>query len=418
MIDWSAEQLLLRDGLRQFVSAEIEPRAEELEHGDLPPYDLLRKMYQSFGLGDAALESYRERLAGDRPRRPRTADEVAAVLLPLIELSRCSPGMVTALGVSTNLTAGAILKGGSREQAERWVPGLLTLETIGSWALTEPGSGSDAFGGMRARAVRDGDSYVLNGSKTFITNGPHADVIVFIARLDNELDDRGRPRIASFVLDRGTPGLTQSAPLRKMGMHSSPTGELSAQDVHVTADRLLAGGARRRAAAPGAGAASSGTGRGAAPGGRSSAKGTFASERASIAAIALGIIERCLELSVEYARSRVQFGRPIGDYQLIQQKLAGMEVARLTVQSLLFRYVEAVAAGTGISLGEASAMKLHSARAAVSAAMEAVQLHGGNGYMSEFRVEQLARDAKVLQIYAGTDEIQTLAVARELLGRP
>jgi acyl-CoA dehydrogenase len=408
MIDWSAEQLLMRDGLRQFVRDKLEPRAAELEHGDLPAYDLLREMYQAFGLGEAALESYRERLAGDRPRRPRTPDEVAAVLLPLIELSRCSPGMVTALGVSTNLTAGAILKSGTRE-------------------LTEPGSGSDAFGGMRSRAVRDGDGYVLNGSKTFITNGPYADLIVFICRMDDEVDGTGRPRIGSFVLDRGTHGLTQSAPLRKMGLHSSPTGEVFAQDVRVGADRLLAGGRSPRRTAPASGAtpATANTpaipaggataGRGSAAGGRSSAKGTFASERASIAAIALGIIERCLELSVEYARTRVQFGHPIGDYQLIQDKLAGMEVARLTVQSLLFRYIEAVSTGVGISLGEASVMKLHSARAAVSVAMEAVQLHGGNGYMSEFRVEQLARDAKVLQIYAGTDEIQTLAIARELL---
>jgi acyl-CoA dehydrogenase len=408
VIDWSAEQRLMRDGLRQFVRAELEPRAAELEHGDLAPYELLRKLYRSFGLGENALESYRERLAGNRPRRPRTPDEVAAVLLPLIELSRCSPGLVTALGVSTNLTAGAILRNGSREQIERWVPGLLTLDTIGAWALTEPGSGSDAFGAMRARAVPDGDGYRLTGTKTFITNGPHADLIVFICRLDGETDERGRPRIGSFVLDRGTPGLTQGAPLRKMGLHSSPTGELFAHDVRVRADRLLAGRASR-SASPGAAASASG--------GRSSAKGTFVAERASIAAIALGIIERCLELSVHYAHTRVQFGHPIGDYQLIKRKLADMEVARLTVQTLLFRYIEAVSAGAGVSLGEASAMKLHAARAAVSVAMEAVQLHGGNGYMSEFRVEQLARDAKVLQIYAGTDEIQTLAIAAELLGQ-
>jgi hypothetical protein len=403
MIGWSAEQQLIRDGLRKFVRTEIEPRRDELEHGELPPYDMLRRMYAAFGMADTAMDAYRRRMdpAEAGPRRARSADEIAAVLLPLIELSRCSPGMVTALGVSTNLTTGAVLSGGSREQIERWVPDLLTLRTIGSWALTEPDSGSDAFGGMRATAVRDGEKYVLNGSKTFITNGPFADTIVFICKMAGETDDGGRPRVASFVLERGTPGLEQSSPLRKMGMHSSPTGELFLSDVRVSADHLLAGRAARKTSAS-----------------RSGTKGTFAAERASIAAMALGIIERCLELSVDYARKRVQFGRPIGEFQLIQEKLAGMEVARLTVQSLLFRYIEQLTDGTGISLAEASAMKLYSARAATDVAMAAVQLHGGNGYMSEFRVEQLARDAKVLQIYAGTDEIQTLAIAKDLLRGP
>jgi alkylation response protein AidB-like acyl-CoA dehydrogenase len=133
--------------------------------------------------------------------------------------------------------------------------------------------------------------------------------------------------------------------------------------------------------------------------------------------MALGIIEQCLELCVDYAKERVQFGKPIGEYQLIQEKLARMEVARLNVQNLVFRHLEMSAAGDALTLAEASAMKLYSARAAVEVALEAVQLFGGNGYMSEFRVEQLARDAKVLQIYAGTDEIQITHIARDLLSR-
>jgi alkylation response protein AidB-like acyl-CoA dehydrogenase len=140
-------------------------------------------------------------------------------------------------------------------------------------------------------------------------------------------------------------------------------------------------------------------------------------ERSGVAAMALGIIERCLELSVQYAKDRVQFGKPIGEFQLIQDKLARMEVARLNVQNLVFRYMEMSAAGKGLTLAEASAMKLYSARAASEVAMEAVQLFGGNGYMAEFQVEQLARDAKVLQIYAGTDEIQITHIARDLLRR-
>ena len=138
-------------------------------------------------------------------------------------------------------------------------------------------------------------------------------------------------------------------------------------------------------------------------------------ERTGVAAMALGIVERCLELSVKYARERVQWGRAIGEYQLIQEKLARMEVARMNLQNLVFRVIELASQGKGMTLAEASAMKLYSARAAVEVAMEAVQVYGGNGYMAEYHVEQLARDAKVLQIYAGTDEIQIRAIARELL---
>jgi hypothetical protein len=140
-------------------------------------------------------------------------------------------------------------------------------------------------------------------------------------------------------------------------------------------------------------------------------------ERSGVAAMALGIIEQCLEVSIDYAKNRVQFGQPIGEFQLIQLKLAKMEVARLNVQNLVFRSMEISAAGKGLSLAEASAMKLYSAQAATEVALEAVQLFGGNGYMAEYQVEQLARDAKVLQIYAGTDEIQVTHIAKDLLNR-
>jgi alkylation response protein AidB-like acyl-CoA dehydrogenase len=317
-------------------------------------------------------------------------------LIPIIELCRYSPGLVTAMGVSMGLTAAAIMSRGTVAQQERWALPLLTLEKIGSWAITEPGSGSDAFGSMRSTARRDGDEYLLNGSKTFITNGPYADTIVFICKLDegNPPEDR---KILSFVLDSGMPGLEQSKPLRKMGLHSSPTGELFLTDVRAGRDRLL--GETEDVEA----------------GGREGAKDTFSMERSGVAAMALGIIERCLELCVAYAKDRVQFGRPIGEFQLIQEKLARMEVARLNVQNLVFRFMEMSAAGKRLTLAEASAMKLYSARAATEVAMEAVQLFGGNGYMAEFQVEQLARDAKVLQIYAGTDEIQITHIARDLL---
>jgi alkylation response protein AidB-like acyl-CoA dehydrogenase len=405
MFEWTEEQLMIRDAVRQFVEKEVAPRRDELEHGDLPPYDILRKLYATFGLDKLAAQQFDARIAAEesgeaaKAKGERTGGgDPSMTMIPIIELCRWSPGMVTAMGVSVGLTAAAILSRGTTAQKKRWARDLLTLEKVGSWAITEPGSGSDAFGSMKSTARRDGDEYVLNGSKTFITNGPYADTIVFICKLDEGNPPEER-KILTFVLEKGDPGLEQSKPLRKMGLHSSPTGELFLSDVRVGRDRLLG----ETEDVPG--------------GGRDAAKDTFSIERSGVAAMALGMIEKCLELSVEYARDRVQFGRPIGDFQLIQLKLAKMEVARLNVQNLVFRYIEMVKAGRPLSLAEASAMKLYSAQSATEVALEAVQLFGGNGYMSEYQVEQLARDAKVLQIYAGTDEIQVTHIAKDLLRR-
>jgi acyl-CoA dehydrogenase len=406
--EWSDEQRMVQAAVRDFVQKEVKPHVEELEHGDLPPYDILRKLFTTFGMDAMARSGFEKRMARERAlaagEAPDDDDDAGAgggafTLITIIELCRYCPGMVTALGVSMGLTAAAIMSRGTIAQKERWALDLLTLDAIGAWAITEPGSGSDAFGGMRSTARRDGEEYVLNGSKTFITNGPHADTIVFICKLD---EGDGTPvesrKVVSFVLDRGMPGLEQTRPLRKMGMHSSPTGELFLTDVRVGRDRLIGESEDQPA--------------------RSAAKDTFSMERTGVAAMALGIVEQCLDLSIDYARDRVQFGRPIGEFQLIQLKLAKMEVARLNIQNLVFRQVEMSAAGTGMDLTEASASKLYAAQAATEVALEAVQLFGGNGYMAEYQVEQLARDAKVLQIYAGTDEIQVSQIARNLLARP
>ncbi|MGH9013824.1 MAG: acyl-CoA dehydrogenase family protein [Acidimicrobiia bacterium] len=420
MFEWSDEHAMIRDAVRQFVESEIRPRREELEFGDVPPYDVLRTMFRTFGLDALAREQFKKRIEREREAAeaseasPKLAEERAPAagvspaaasddrgdgamfMIPIIELCRCSPGMVTAVGVSAGLTPAAIMSKGTIEQKERWALDLLTLDKVGAWAITEPNSGSDAFGGMQSSARRDGDEYVLNGSKTFITNGPYADTTVFICKLDegNPPDDR---KVLTFVLEKSMPGFEQSKPLHKMGLHSSPTGQLFLTDVRVGRDRLL--GETEDAPA----------------GGREGAKATFVMERTGVAAMALGIVERCLELCLDYAKERVQFGKPIGEYQLIQLKLAKMEVARLNLQNLVFRQIEMSSAGEVMSLAEASACKLYGAQAAMEVALEAVQLFGGNGYMAEYEVEQLCRDAKVLQIYAGTDEIQVSQIARSLL---
>ncbi len=408
MIEWSETHKAIRDMVKKFVDAEVKPNLRELEHGDMPPYDVLRKMFATFGIRDMAdmrVEKAKRRAVkkaealarGDEPQAEESkesGDQVAMQILPIIELSRFCPGMVTALGVSVGLTANTIMSRGTPAQIDRWVKDLLTLDKVGAWAITEPGSGSDAFGSMKATAKRADGGYVLNGNKTFITNGPYADTMVFICKLDEGSEPKDR-KVLSFVLERGEKGLVQSKPLKKMGLHSSPTGELFLDDVFVPSDRLL--GETETISY------------------RSGAKETFTAERTGVVAMALGIIEQCLMLSTEYAKTRVQFGRPIGDFQLVQLKLAKMEVARMNVQNLVFRIIELATAGKKMPLAEASACKLYCAQSAMEVALEAVQLFGGNGYMAEFQVEQLARDAKVLQIYGGTDEIQISQIARSLL---
>src|SRR6476661_1529426 len=407
MYEWSEEQMMIRDAVRQFVESEIAPHREELEHGDLPPYDILRKLFATFGMDAMARERFkgqieRERrvLAGEEEPTPKgtrargDANSIAMTMLPIIEICRYCPGMVTAMGVSMGLTSAAIMSRGTAAQKERWALDLLTFDKVGAWAITEPDSGSDAFGRMQSTARRDGDEYILNGQKTFITNGPYADTTVFICKLD-EGNPPAERKILSFVLDKGMPGFEQTGPMRKMGMHSSPTGMLFLTDVRVGKDRLLGGTEDRPY--------------------REGAKEAFSIERTGVAAMSLGIIDRCLELSLDYAKTCVRFGKPIGEHQLIQEKLARMEMHRLNVENLVFRTIEKSAAGAGMTLTEASVMKLYSARAAMEVALEAVQLFGGNGYMAEYEVEQLARDAKVLQIYAGTDEIQISQIARSLL---
>lgn len=279
----------------------------------------------------------------------------------------------------------------------------MTLEKIAAWAITEPDSGSDAFGGMKTSVRRSGDgdgAYILNGQKTFITNGPYADVLVVYAKLDEgdpSVDKRNRP-VLVFVLDAGMPGLTQGKPFKKMGMMSSPTGELFFDNVRLTPDRLL-GESEQHTEGDG----------------RDSARANFAAERIGIAMMALGIIDECHRLCVDYAKSRTLWGKNIGQFQLIQLKLAKMEIARMNVQNMVFHTIERQQAGKPLTLAEASAIKLYSSEAATEVAMEAVQLFGGNGYMAEYRVEQLARDAKSLMIYAGSNEVQVTHIAKGLL---
>lgn len=418
MIEWSDTDLMVRDAVRHFIDKEIRPHLDDLETGAVPPYPIVRKLFSQFGLDVMAAESVNTMLDRERARPDGAPSEetpsstggfglgaqASMVAVLVSEIARVSIGLLSTASVSLGLGAATIMSRGTLAQKERWLPDLMTLKKIAAWAITEPDSGSDAFGGMKTHVKRDGEDYILNGQKTFITNGPDADVLVVYAKLDDgdpspdgTADKRNRP-VLIFVLDSGMPGLTQGKPFKKMGMMSSPTGELFFDNVRLTPDRLL------------------GEGEGRAGGdGRESARDNFAAERIGIAMMALGIINECHRLCVDYAKTRTLWGKNIGQFQLIQLKLAKMEIARMNVQNMVFHTIERQRAGKPLTLAEASAIKLYSSEAATDVAMEAVQLFGGNGYMAEYRVEQLARDAKSLMIYAGSNEVQVTHIAKGLL---
>ncbi len=412
MFEWSDTDLIMRDAVRGFIDKEIRPHLDALETGELSPYPIARKLFSEFGLDVLAAEAVKTMLDKERTRQTEPDERssaglgglgaqasMAAVLVS--ELAGVSMGLLSTVGVSLGLGAATIMSRGTLAQKERWLPELMTLEKIAAWAITEPDSGSDAFGGMKTTVRRSGDedgAYLLNGQKTFITNGPYADVLIVYAKLDDGSDDRRRRPVLPFVLDAGMPGLTQGKPFKKMGLISSPTGELFFDNVRLTPDRLL-GEAEQH---------SSGDG-------RDSARANFAAERLGVALMALGIINECHRLCIDYAKTRTLWGQHIGQFQLIQLKLAKMEVARINVQNMVFQTLEKAQAGRVPSLAEASAIKLYSSEAATDVAMEAVQLFGGNGYMAEYRVEQLARDAKSLMIYAGSNEVQVTHIAKGLL---
>jgi alkylation response protein AidB-like acyl-CoA dehydrogenase len=406
---FTEEHEMIRKLVRRWTTSKLEPRVDALEAGEAP-YDLMRDFATTFGIPDLARAAFakledraREGATSsvdrdDGPKGGLSAADPALAAILSIELSRVSPGFALAFGASAGLAGGAIMGKGTLEQKRRWGLPILTWDKIGAWGMTEPGAGSDAFRSMRTVAVPSSDGYVLNGQKTFITNAPYADVFVIYAKIDRgdgtPIEDRP---IQPFVLERGDAGLTTSKPMRKMGMHASPTGEVFLADCSVSADRLL--GMREKDVI-----------------GRDSGKDVFHSERTGLPTMAVGIIERCLEIALDYTKQRVTWGRKIAEYQLVQEKLARMFVHLENARNLMFKQLALTTERKTMTAAEASAAKLYCARAATEVAMDAVQLLGGNGYMQEYRVEMFARDAKLLQIGGGTDEIQIINIARNLIG--
>jgi alkylation response protein AidB-like acyl-CoA dehydrogenase len=306
-------------------------------------------------------------------------------------LSRVSPGAALSLGASMGLAGAALIgKGSPRQIREHAIP-IMMQEKVGAWCLTEPGAGSDAFGGMKTVAKVKGDRFALNGSKTFITNGPIADIFVVYARID---DGSGAGTVSTFVVQRSMKGVSSGPPFQKMGMKESPTSEVFFDDVELSVEDIL--------------------GESLETSGRRETKESLGSERSGIPGLCFGIIERCYEESVEYAKTREQFGRPIGSYQAVQLKIAEMYERYKNVENTIYRL--AWMQNNGVrDVSYINASKVYCSRAAVEVANNAVQIFGGYGYVRDYPVEKMYRDAKLLEIGAGTNDINALTAARNEL---
>jgi len=375
---------MLRDTFRAFFTTEIDPHVPAMERGELLPYDLMRQMHRTLGL-DAMLPRRRGAAAeGPAAGLDTNAARYARTTFT-VEMTRVSPSFTLSYGASTGLFGANVLGKGTPEQVERFALPVLRTEKIGCWGLTEPGAGSDALRGMKTTARRDGDHWVLNGAKTFITNAPYADLFLIYARSDDG-------SIQPFIVERGTPGLSTGPPMKKMGMRGSPTGEVFLDDVRVPADRLLGGGVRER----------------------DHVKSSLAVERGGLSVMSYGIAERCFEIARDYARQRRQFGEPIANFQLVRGRLARMYVALSNCRRIV--YADWLAGRTlKESLADVCAGKLYCAEMGTFVAFEAIHILAGNGYMEEYVVERLARDAKLIELGGGTTEMQILTMARALL---
>ncbi|MEZ5139111.1 MAG: acyl-CoA dehydrogenase family protein [Acidimicrobiales bacterium] len=412
MYQWTDEQEMVRGAVRQFIDKEIRPNIEELEHGDTPPYEVLRKMFRESGWtwppgrASRSRSSSRRRSAAqaageappEKPKRDGDGGASSLTLIPIIELCKVCPGMVTAMGVSMGLTSAAISSKGTIAQKERWVPELLTMEKVGAWAITEPNSGSDAFGSMKSTARKDGDEYVPQR----------------LEDVHHQRPLRRHDRVHLQARRGQRSGRSQDLELRPRLGHAGLEQSAAAQDGHALVAHGRALPRRRVGIDRLVGETEDVAGRAAAQG----AKATFMQERSGVAAMALGIIEECLALSVDYAKNRVQFGEPIGNFQLIQDKLARMEVA----------FPQRGEPGVPHHR-DVGRRPLHDPRRGVGHEAHSARRHrGGPRRRADLRRQRLhervprraARSrtlSKVLQIYAGTDEIQITHIAKDLLRR-
>jgi len=377
--DLSEDERLVQQTARDFADRVLKPRAAEFDRTGSIPREILTQMAELGFMGMLAPEEY----GGSGLNN-------FCLALVQMEVNRACASTGVTMSVHNSLLMSPILRFGTEAQKRGYLPRLCKAEWIGAYSLSEPGSGSDA-GALRTTAVRDGKHYVVNGTKNFVTNGGIADLFVLFARThaDPAMKTKG---ISAFLVERSAKGLTVGKHESKLGIRGSTTTEVSFQDCRIPAESLL----------------------GEEHGGFKVAMVTLDGGRIGIAAQAVGIAQACLEASLKYAKERRQFGKPIGDFQAIQWKLANMATDIDAGRLLVLRAARLRDEGKPHIL-EASMAKLFAADMVNRHASEAVQIHGGVGYVKEFNVERYFRDAKITEIYEGTSEIQRMVIARNLL---
>ncbi len=366
----------VRGATEAFATAEIAPRAQQIDAQNAFPSDLWQKLGTLGALGLTVDERYGGSGMGYLEH-----------VLAMEEISRASASVGLSYGAHSNLCVNQIHRNGSEEQKQRYLPNLVSGRHVGALAMSEPGAGSDVVD-MRLSAIKRGDRYILNGSKMWVTNGPDADVVIVYAKTDPAAGPHG---ITAFIVERAVAGVSSTAKLDKLGMRGSNTSELLFEDCEVPQENVL--GLPER----GVNVLMSG----------------LDYERAVLAGGPLGIMQACMDVVLPYVHERKQFGQPIGEFELMQGKLADMYTAVMATRAYVYAVAKACDRGRVARKDAASAI-LFAAERATWMALEAIQCLGGNGYMNDYPTGRLLRDAKLYEIGAGTSEIRRMLIGREL----
>ncbi|MEL6386517.1 MAG: isovaleryl-CoA dehydrogenase [Pseudomonadota bacterium] len=367
---------LLRDTVQSFAAAEIAPLADEIDRSDVFPRHLMPRMGELGLLGITVEED-----------EGGTGLGYLEHCIAMEEISRASASVGLSYGAHSNLCVNQLRRWGSRDQKDRYLRKLITGEHLGALAMSETGAGSDVVS-MKLRAEKKGDRYVLNGSKMWITNGPDADTLIVYAKTEPEKASRG---ITAFLIEKGFPGFSVAQKLDKLGMRGSETGELVFQDCEVPEENVM----------------------GPLNGGVEVLMSGLDYERAVLAAGPIGIMQAALDVVLPYIHERKQFGKPIGEFQLIQGKVADMYVEMNATRAYVYAVAKSCDRGETTRKDAAGAI-LYAAEKATRIALDAIQILGGNGYINDYATGRLLRDAKLYEIGAGTSEIRRFLIAREL----